>query len=251
MNPLGLEMDIGNSTVKWRVMDGAKRLWGGRTTNSSAELEVLFAELLKQQLAEVRIASVATLERDQYLLELLRQTGLPVKVAQSQADCAGVHNSYSDVARMGVDRWLAMVAAFGRCQGACVVVDAGTALTIDILDVGGVHQGGYIIPGVALSVRALAQHTGRVRFYGDDKASLEPGTDTEGCVHHGKWLAQYGAVLAAINQAEALHGGPCDIFVTGGDAPILLELAGRQAATWQYCEDLVLDGLTPVLAASQ
>lgn len=250
MSPLGLELDVGNSAVKWRVMDGVKRLWGGRTANTSVELELLFAELFKQQLGEIRIASVATIERDQYLLELLAETGLPVKVAQSQVSCAGVHNSYRDISRMGVDRWLAMVAAFNRCHGACVVIDAGTALTIDMLDDAGVHQGGYIIPGVTLAVRALAQHTGRVRFQEEDKASIEPGRDTEGCVHHGKWLAQCGAVLAALEQAKELNSGPCEVFVTGGDGLTLMELIGERATPWQYCEDLVLDGLVPVLAAS-
>lgn len=244
-----LELDIGNSALKWRVMDGLERLQGGRIASSPTALASLLGELPLDKIIDVRIASVASTERDQVLFDILASSGLAIRLAASQGFCAGVRNSYSDVSRMGVDRWLAMVAAFSKCGGACVVVDAGTALTIDLVDSKGVHLGGYIIPGVAMSAKALAEHTGRVRFDGADRQSLVPGQDTESCVHHGKWLAQYGAVQAAVAYAESLEG-PTVVYVTGGDAPTLMALAGERARDWRYCEELVLDGLAPVLASS-
>ncbi|WP_373083852.1 type III pantothenate kinase [Zhongshania sp.] len=249
MSLLSLEIDIGNSTLKWRVVSGQDRLEGGRIASSPAQLAALLGQGLMTDLAEVRVASVGSVERDQPMLDLLAASGLSVKLAASQAFCAGVRNSYGDPSRMGVDRWLAMVAAYVECEGACVVIDAGTALTIDVIDGGGAHLGGYIIPGVAMSARALAEYTGRVRFDGADKQSLAPGKDTESCVHHGKWLAQFGAVQAALAWSEGVLGRS-EVFITGGDAQVLMALAGSQAATWRYSEELVLDGLAPVLASS-
>ncbi len=249
MSLISLELDVGNSALKWRLVDGRQRLRGGRIASSPEQLAALLKEQLSTHVADIRVASVGSLERDQPLIELLDASGLPIRFAATQAFCGGVRNSYVEPSRMGVDRWLAMVAAYGMCRGACVVVDAGTALTIDVIDRHGVHQGGYIIPGVAMSARALAEYTGRVRFDGADKQSLVPGTDTESCVHHGKWLAQYGAVQAALAQSRALHGH-AEVFLTGGDAPVLIALAGGGAANWRYCEELVLDGLAPVLASS-
>lgn len=248
MGAVSLELDVGNSALKWRLMSESVRLQGGRVASSPAALGLLLNELSLENLTDIKVASVGSVERDEPLMHMLAASGVPVKLAVSQAFCRGVRNSYVDTSRMGVDRWLAMVAAFGVCGSACVVVDAGTALTIDIVDGGGMHQGGYIIPGVAMSARALAEHTGRVRFDGADKQSLAPGKDTESCVHHGKWLAQYGAVQAAITLAEAAQG-PSEVFVTGGDAQGLMVVAGEYARHWRYCEELVLDGLAPVLAS--
>ncbi len=241
-----LELDVGNSSLKWRLMSGAQRLGGGRLADSPAAL----VELLGAGPTVVHIASVRSEERNQELIDTFVLAGVPFSFARSQRECAGVTNSYADIEKMGVDRWLVMVAAFADCGGPCVVVDAGTALTIDVVSGKGAHLGGYIIAGAGLSAKALADHTGRVRFAGEDRVSLVPGVDTEGCVHHGKWLAQLGAVMAALQQAEVAIGSTAEVYITGGDAPALISLAGAQGAGWQYREELVLDGLAVVMTAS-
>ncbi|MDF1693871.1 MAG: type III pantothenate kinase [Zhongshania sp.] len=245
MSTLRLELDVGNSSLKWRLMSGAQRLDGGRLTESPMAI----ADLLRAGPAVVHIASVRSETRNQELVDALTLAGVPFSFARSQRECAGLSNSYADITKMGVDRWLVMVAAFVDCGRPCVVIDAGTALTIDIVGGTGVHLGGYIIAGAGLSAKALAEHTGRVRFGGEEQFSLAPGVDTEGCVHHGKWLAQLGAIMAALQQAEEAIGDLAEVYITGGDAPTLLGLAGAQASRWRYREELVLDGLAAVMAA--
>lgn len=246
MSVLRLELDVGNSSLKWRYMRGGQRIDGGRINGSSDEV----LALLKSGPAMVYIASVGSAARERDLVDVLSRSGVPFTFARSQRQCAGVTNSYVDVGKMGVDRWLVMIAAYAECSAPCAVIDAGTALTVDIVDDAGVHLGGYIIAGVGLSAKALADHTGRVRFAGDEKVSLAPGVDTESCVHHGKWLAQLGAVNAALEQAELAVGGKLNVYITGGDAPALLTLAGARAEQWRYRDELVLDGLAAVMAAS-
>ena len=82
-----------------------------------------------------------------------------VHFARSTASACGVTNSYRQPRRLGVDRWVAMIGAWSEFESSCLVVDAGTAVTIDAIDDTGQHLGGQILPGVALMARALASNT--------------------------------------------------------------------------------------------
>ena len=239
-----LELDFGNTAIKWRRLKDDVICDFGRLAGSADCVR----DLLLPELALVRVASVAYHDREADLRALLCEFGVPHEFAVSQPECAGVVNAYQDVSRMGVDRWLAMVAAFDSCGGACVVVDAGTALTIDVVARDGRHQGGYILPGAGLVLKALSDGTGRVRFGEEGLQSTVPGMNTDDCVHNGKWLGMVGAVKAALNEAESLIGGKYDVYITGGDGLAVKSLVGKNAVLWHYREDLVLDGLAPVLA---
>lgn len=239
-----LELDVGNTAIKWRRVNGAELLGAGRLTGSVDGV----AKLLNTGDRVVRVGSVTFAEREDRLKELLVESGVSCQFAVSQRSCAGVINSYDDVSEMGVDRWLAMVAAFRACGCACVIVDAGTALTIDIIGHGGQHYGGYILPGAPLVLKVLTEGTGRVRFGDEGRPSTAPGSNTGLCVHNGKWLGLVGAVIAALKEAEKIVGNDYQVFITGGDGLTLKEMAGEIAEAWRYNENLVLDGLVPVLA---
>tara|TARA_R110001592_G_scaffold82446_1_gene244158 strand:- start:971 stop:1708 length:738 start_codon:yes stop_codon:yes gene_type:complete len=239
-----LELDVGNTAIKWRRLKAAEVVESGRLIDGVDGV----CDLLLGAVDMIRVGSVASSDLEARLRAMLAQSGLEYKFATSQLECAGVVNGYQDVHKMGVDRWLAMVAAFQVKRQACVVIDAGTALTIDVLNNDGLHQGGYILPGVSLVLKVLAGGTGRVRFGAEDARSIAPGLNTDSCVHNGKWLGLVGAVRAALSEAELLIGDQYDVFITGGDGLTLRRLAGEVAASWCYHEDLVLDGLAPVLA---
>ena len=136
---------------------------------------------------------------------------------------------------VGADRWLAMLGAWAQARGACVVVDAGTALTVDIIDSGGRHRGGIIAAGLHTSRAALL---GATRFATRDAPPPEHaglGTDTESCVDQGALLSCLGAIdRAAAAEPQARR------FITGGDARRLLPHLG---ADWDLQSDLVLRGL--------
>ncbi len=161
MNVTGacLQLDVGNSSVKWRlVRRGQISHRGSYHRGDESEQEVLLH--CTDTLDHIWIASVAAPATETELAALLQeQWGIAPWFARTQARTGSLRNSYDDPARMGVDRWLAMLGARERERGKLCVIDAGSALTIDIVSAAGQHEGGYIIPGAALMERALLLDT--------------------------------------------------------------------------------------------
>lgn len=239
-----MELDIGNSALKWRLSEGGVPLSRGRDLSRTVE------GLPLENVDEVRVASVAGDIFNLALEEVLVARGIRVRVAKSQRRCGAVQNSYRDVSKMGVDRWLAMVAAYRHVgERAVLVVDAGTALTVDLVAADGRHAGGYIIPGASLMIRSLGLGTDRVRVETPSTIELAPGQSTGECVYNGSALAQLGALTVALTQAEILLSERPRVAVTGGDGLRLCDLGRQDGRDWDYVEELVLDGLAPVLAA--
>lgn len=241
-----LELDVGNSSIKWRRLRGDVRLEGGR----ASDLAALAAQLPAVD-ATVWVASVASEAHNRALAAFFAARGVHAQFAESVAVCAGVTNGYPVPGRLGVDRWLAMLAAFRLAAGPCVVVDAGSALTIDLIAADGRHVGGYIIPGADLMLAALSDNTGRVRFGGESRLSDAPGVNTEECVHHGKWLALVGAVERALAGADRLWSKKYKVFVSGGDGDKIAALFGGGACFWHVRPELVLDGLVLAMSGEQ
>ncbi len=226
-----LQMDVGNSALKWRLRDGTKSVGNG----TSAAQEALPA--LDQAPKAIWVASVAGPDREQHLVKLaFERWGVEPWFARSSADACGVSNSYAEPQRMGVDRWLAMIAAYRLAAGAVCVVDAGSALTIDFVDDAGRHLGGYILPGMDMMERALIGDTARVRFGEAARDRLEPGDSTESAVFNGLQLAQVGAVATALGR----FGAGSQLVFSGGNGAVLQQLLGLGG---RYQAELVLDGL--------
>ena len=143
-------------------------------------------------------------------------------------------NAYPKPQQLGVDRWLAMLAARAGNRGPVCVIDAGTAITIDLVSASGQHEGGYILPGVELMRRALTNETGRIQVPELASPMTQAGTDSVACVSAGIWHAALGGVQSVL--AEHPEHAP---LLTGGSADALLEL-GLNA---ESRPDLVLEGL--------
>lgn len=158
----------------------------------------------------------------------------PLIMARSAASWGVLTNSYQQPEQMGDDRWLAMIGAAERCQGPFAVVDAGTALTVDVVNQDGLHLGGWILPGRVLMHQSLDRNTADVR---PDRIESRPGfgQDTGQCVAAGIAAAVSGALNVMCRQ---LPEG-CNIVVCGGDGPWVCE--HLKAADLQ--PDLVLQGL--------
>ncbi|GAA0699386.1 pantothenate kinase [Marinobacterium maritimum] len=233
-----LELDAGNTFIKWRLLDEERVLERGRWLTAEFAAEQLLA--CRQPPSEVWLASVAGEGLNQVLAEgVERCWQVPLRRALTVAEAAGVRNSYEDPSRMGVDRWLAMLAAWNRVGQSCCVVDCGSAITVDLLDAEGCHQGGYILPGIRLMQQSLLGNTAEVRVDRDVvHPSVAPGCDTSSAVAHG-------ANLLLLALAQQLHAGipglaaPARILVTGGDGAQLMELMPGA----ELCPDLVMDGL--------
>lgn len=233
--PLCLQLDVGNSSAKWRLV-GKEVLARGRYRSGDAVSRQ--ALLAIEAPARIWVASVASTESEAALRSLLEVTwGLTPWFARTPASAGELINSYEEPARMGVDRWLAMLAGRALRHGCYAVVDAGSALTIDIVAADGMHQGGYIIPGAELMERSLLLDTDRVRFDEEVDYALGPGSSTAEAVRHGIAAAQCGAVTTVLERAGV---GPGQTLFCGGGASILMELMGRSEG---YEPDLVFQGL--------
>ena len=232
-----LDIDIGNSFLKWRCRDGAVLVARGEVATQSLAGS-LFSELSGFALKKVRIGSVASADVDTEVARQLKD-GFAIEpvFARTQAHGAGVVNSYAEPERMGVDRWLAMVAAYQVSGGACCVVDCGSAITVDWVSAQGVHQGGYIIPGLNLMQDALFNRTAKVKRRDAVVTAIEPGINTESAVQNG---AAY--VLAALGErvARECEVNGARLFICGGDGALFAELIEHVECLQP---DLVLDGL--------
>lgn len=168
---------------------------------------------------------------------------IELRIAQVSTSCGGVTNSYADVSRMGIDRWLAMVAAFSQARGACIVVDAGTALTIDLLNADGNHRGGYILPGLNMMADALEQNTGIKLRDRQFSGRISPGTSTEQAVLQGA-LASAIALIGDSVASLCSRGTRVSVYISGGDAGHIAEaLVPSGEFDLNVAPELVLDGL--------
>mgnify|MGYP001287640102 FL=1 len=174
--------------------------------------------------------------------------GGPVEFLRGRAEACGVRCAYPEPARLGADRWAALLGARGVVAADCLVIDAGSALTIDALRADGRHLGGWILPGLGMMVAALESRTGDLAHLRQASAPAALAgfpTDTGPAMTGGALLAAAGAVTRAEARLEAEAGGPARLLLTGGDAPALAAELGRG----EVVPELVLRGLARAAAA--
>lgn len=219
-----LELDCGNSLIKWRLLEGATAEVA--FSGHSKELAGLVAELPREAASAVnfiRLVSVRTAEETSEVVRFLAGCfKLKPVLARPAIELAGVCNGYQDYERLGLDRWLAIVAAFALRGRACLVVDLGTAVTADFVDAAGQHLGGFICPGVALMQTQLRSNTRLVRYDSvEDMRTLAPGRTTAEAVERGSAHMLRGFIRMQIELAREYWGDDFDVILTGGDAPVI------------------------------
>ncbi|MBS4081468.1 pantothenate kinase [Pseudomonas rustica] len=240
-----LELDCGNSFIKWRVLDAAAAsLFSEGVVDSDSALIESLRSLGKIVLRKCRLVSVRTAEETEALIKLLEQAfGVSAVCARPAREMSGVKNGYEDYERLGLDRWLAMLGGYHLASGACLVLDFGTAVTADFISADGEHLGGFICPGMPLMRNQLRTHTRKIR-YGDVAAeraltSLAPGRTTVEAVERGCSLMLKGFVLTQLDIAREYWGESFRVFVTGGDADLVASVAPGA----RLVPDLVFVGL--------
>ena len=239
-----LELDCGNSFIKWRVIHAAQGavVAGGIVDSDQALVAAVMA--LPEAPRRCRLVSVRSEEETAGLSALLAQHfGLNVVVAQPAKEVCGVRNGYEDFQRLGLDRWLALLGGYHLAGGACLVMDFGTAAKADFVSADGEHLGGFICPGMPLMRSQLRTHTRRIRY--DDASaeralsSLAPGRSTVEAVERGCVHMLQGFVRSQLEYAQGLWGDDFTVLLTGGDA-LLVQEAAPQA---RVVPDLVFVGL--------
>jgi type III pantothenate kinase len=156
---------------------------------------------------------------------------------KGEAERCGVKSLYERPEQLGPDRWAALIAARALHPGPCLVVNAGTATTADVLSAAGEFLGGLILPGVDLMRFVLHEHTGRLPL--QEGRFVQTPRNTVDAIETGCRHAQAGAVERMFRVAGA--GAQC--LVSGGAGKALVEQLGVPG---RYVENLVLEGLARI-----
>lgn len=231
MQEIVLYVDQGNTRAKFWLVSAGQVMCRGMALDAADLQEQLGGHCLTNiVLATVKPASgVMSL-----LGPWLEQVPEPVMVKVCEAV---LPTAYEDVTKLGIDRWLGVLAARALGHGAALVVDAGTAITLDVLTKQGEHAGGYILPGLSMQQASLALSTAQVRFPESAWGGQTLGTNTAEAVGHGSVRAVCALVREMDNelQLEAFSR----LYLTGGNARDLAPFLPSA----HVVEDLLLIGM--------
>lgn len=240
-----LAVDAGNTRVKWALHDGRTFTSEGWATHADLDaLDTQWACL--QAPSAVVIANVAGDEIGQKLRAFSGRWQAAPRWAHSVRSQAGVINHYDDPSQLGVDRWAALIGARGFSSGPCIVINAGTATTIDAMAAQGRFIGGIIVPGFDLMHKALAANTAQL--------SAEHGIftafprATRDAITSGTIQALCGAV-ERMHEAMLLdgHDDP-ELIFSGGTGELVARHMGRPV---RIVDNLVLEGLVRIAREPQ
>jgi len=225
-----LLLDIGNSRTKWAIAQHGSIQAHGAKNNSAIEpldgLPTEIAEALRPAtVTQVWISCVANNE----ILDVAQRLWLAavptknVHLVEVSASLGPITNNYRDLRQLGIDRW---VACFGarqiNAQGDVIIVDAGTAVTVDWLSSDNVFMGGAILPGASLMHRALVGQTAGIDAEQLSHAPIVGQTTTE-CVNSGVIYGLVGAVENVVNEMQKELSKPAQVVLCGGASELLLK----------------------------
>lgn len=235
-----LFIDAGNTRVKWRLTSAGEPARDGVGALTDPQLFQVFTARPVHRVAISTVISEG--ERENLRRRLFEELGVEPVFHWTEPSQCGVTCAYDRPETMGADRWHALIGAWRQVERALLVVDAGSALTVDVLDNKGMHRGGYILPGHRLMRESLESKTARVHFGKSLSLDLSPGKSTDACVRNGlSWLWQ--ALSLQLEGMRKELGVDADaVFLTGGDAPGLMRLGMEGCLRPQ----LVLEGLEAV-----
>jgi type III pantothenate kinase len=233
-----LAIDAGNSRIKWGVHDdGSWAVQGWVPTERAERLARAWAAIGAPD--RVIAANVAGERVARRIAASARGFTLRVRFVKGAARQCGVNSSYDTPAQLGADRWAALIGARHFHRGACVVVNAGTTMTVDALAADGVFLGGMIVPGMELMRGALARNTSGLRRRGAGCFAFFPAR-TADAIESGAINALAGAVERMQRfMREAGQQEPRTIL-SGGAAPII---APQLTGPLELVDNLVLEGI--------
>ena len=214
--------DLGNTRLKWACLDGdamgdVHALPHAESGCSDKRFEHALAKI--EAGATAWLASVASQALTTEVTAALERRGVRVCHVHTQAGFAGVQIAYAEPARLGVDRFLALIAAHARARRPWLIVGVGTALTLDLLDTDGIHHGGLIAPSPALMRESLAQRAPQLPVDGGtaiDFATNTPDALASGCI----WMAR-ALIERSLHAAARRIGAMPTLLLSGGGAAVL------------------------------
>ena len=238
--PPRLLIDLGNTRLKWVLQAGSRFLHEPEAVAAEPSRLPWSRWRLAAPVA-VALAAVAPPSATASIVKAVQeQLGLPVGRPRVEAHWHGLHCAYAQPERLGVDRWLALLAAHHDEPAApALVISAGTALTVDRLDPAGRHRGGGIAPGLATMREGLFNAAPGLAGFDQGKAGAGMAADSADAIASGCLQAALGLVERTLRQMAADGHSP-RLWLSGGDAP---QLAAHLHGALRLRPWLVLEGL--------
>ena len=241
---MDLLIDIGNTRIKWSTLDANGMSGQSAAAHADWTRDRFIEQVLQMARPDrVLVSNVGGVRMASLLSEALDQRWkITATFVESSAAACGVVNSYPDPRKLGVDRWLCLIAAHAMQPRATCIVSAGTAMTIDALTADGVHLGGVIVPGPDLMVSSLFRGTSDLQSK-SAQGSIASGlfaNNTLGAIHQGALNALAALVERAIESMRLNLQVAPTVILTGGACQRLEPLI---AASSVVIPDLVLRGL--------
>lgn len=244
-----LLLDAGNTRLKWALYNAHTKVLtsvqalayvpeGDNPLGLTALNEVLQQHPTIQQLVAVHVLGSSF---EQSLQAYAHDHALALKCVKSQAQGFGITVAYHQPERLGADRFVALVAAHHLYpEQACIVMDAGTGVTIDALLATGEHQGGLILPGLRVSGQALIQRAKATHLAQSFDTIELFAKDTLQGIGSGSVFGLVGALEGITNRMEQSLGVPVKRILTGGDGTLLKQYLG---SSYHYEPQLMMQGL--------
>ncbi len=244
-----LAFDIGNSSIGCAVFDGDDMRTRWRMDTDAGLASTAYSTCLGNALERAGIA--ATELEGAIASSVVRGlTKVMDRAVRSVAGCdlmeanpvtdPGIDVAVENPEAVGVDRLLAAGAAFRQVGGSVIVVDVGTALTVDLVSAGGCFMGGTISPGLKAMAKALATGTSLLPQVDLAAPATAVGRDTQECIRAGVVFGAAGAVDRVVEELRDATDGAPRVVLTGGDAPVL---SPYLKSPHDFQPDLVLHGL--------
>jgi type III pantothenate kinase len=246
---MNLLVDIGNSRIKC-IQQNEDGLSGYRVdvydkSRIAQSLDNLWGELPAPE--QIWIANVAGSEAaDQIVQWVVQHWHKKPTFAVVEKQLLGVTNAYSEINRLGIDRWLALVATWHKYKSPACIVSCGTAVTIDGMDHQGTHLGGLIMPGISMMQQSLHIHTSAIPYIKDKQAAMNLAGTTEQAVVTGCTLAVISLIEHVLQDLRHVHDEKLKCVITGGDSEGIMNLLTEKFIHKPY---LVLEGLALVASS--
>ncbi|KAA0215506.1 MAG: type III pantothenate kinase [Leptolyngbya sp. PLA3] len=227
-----LTISVGNTRTRAGIFAGGQLVESAASVNADEpELRGLLTRLLGSDTSHTYavLASVndAVAERVAGMVGELTRGVFPDRIGRDVT--IPIQHSLDQAGTVGQDRWLNAIAAHARTNQACVIVDAGTAVTVDFIDGQGAFHGGVIFPGLRMMLRAMHEFTAAlpsIEFLPPDADRGPLGKDTAHAMTLGVLAALRGGVRAQVERCADYYGAYPQVIATGGDAPLLEEEDG-------------------------
>lgn len=229
-----LLIDAGNTRIKWACVNGNEWLRSGvLPVEQAGDLSQQFADV--HDIQQTWVSNVAGEEVAQHIRNIKVDQSAPFNFIIAREMQCGVSNGYANPGQLGSDRWAALIAAWHLVCGKCMVVNCGTAITIDTLSEQGKFIGGLILPGVELMRRSLVAATNQLRL--DQGSYTKFPLNTADALFSGTIQACCGAIE---RQYALLDDDSAPVVLSGGAAGILHK---SLKLPLQVVDNLVLQGL--------